>query len=64
MASASPCQFRSQRSWFGEKLPPPKRLTDTQLRGLQMPLFAALAGRSAMHNGAHAADVSIGPNVS
>jgi pimeloyl-ACP methyl ester carboxylesterase len=40
------------------KLPPPKRFTDTQLRGLHMPVYAALAARSIMHHGAHAADVA------
>ena len=43
---------------YAVKLPPPKRLTPTQLQGLHMPVYAALAGRSAMHNGAHAADVA------
>ena len=43
---------------FAVKLPPPKRLTGTQLRGLHMPVYAALAGRSAMHDGARAADVA------
>jgi pimeloyl-ACP methyl ester carboxylesterase len=40
------------------KLPQPKRLTGTQLRRLLMPVYAALAGRSVMHNGARAADVA------
>jgi pimeloyl-ACP methyl ester carboxylesterase len=43
---------------YAVKLPPPKRLTGTQLRGLQMPVYAALAGRSAVHDGARAADVA------
>jgi pimeloyl-ACP methyl ester carboxylesterase len=43
---------------YAVKLPPPKRLTHTQLQGLHMPVYTALAGRSAMHNGAHAADVA------
>jgi hypothetical protein len=43
---------------YAVKLPPPKRLTGTQLRGLQMPVYAALAGRSAIHDGARAADVA------
>jgi pimeloyl-ACP methyl ester carboxylesterase len=40
------------------KLPLPRRLTGAQLRGLHMPVYAALAGRSIMHHGAHAADVA------
>jgi pimeloyl-ACP methyl ester carboxylesterase len=40
------------------KLPPPERLTGTQLRGLQMPVYAALAGCSAIHDGARAADLA------
>jgi pimeloyl-ACP methyl ester carboxylesterase len=43
---------------YALKLPLPERLTGTQLRGLRMPVFAALAGRSVMHNGRHAADVA------
>jgi pimeloyl-ACP methyl ester carboxylesterase len=43
---------------YAVKLPPPERLTGTQLRGLQMPVYAALAGRSAIHDGARAADVA------
>jgi hypothetical protein len=43
---------------YAVRLPLPERLTDTQLRGLRMPVYAALAGRSIMHNGAHAADVA------
>jgi pimeloyl-ACP methyl ester carboxylesterase len=43
---------------FVVKLPRPERLTGTQLRGLQMPVYAALAGRSAIHDGARAADVA------
>ena len=31
-------------------LPLPKRLTDIQLSGLPMPVYAALAGRGAMHD--------------
>ena len=41
---------------YAVKLPVPKRLTGTQLRELHMPVYAALAGRSAMHDGARAAD--------
>jgi pimeloyl-ACP methyl ester carboxylesterase len=40
------------------KLPVPERITATQLGGLGMPVYAALAGRSVMHNGAHAAEVA------
>jgi hypothetical protein len=40
------------------KLPLPRRLTGAQLRGLHVPVYAALAGRSIMHHGAHAADVA------
>jgi pimeloyl-ACP methyl ester carboxylesterase len=40
------------------KLPLPERLTGTQLRGLHMPVYAALAGRSIMHHAARAADVA------
>ena len=43
---------------YAVKLPPPKRLTGTQLRELHMPVYAALAGRSAVHDGARAADVA------
>jgi pimeloyl-ACP methyl ester carboxylesterase len=43
---------------YAVKLPVPERLTSTQLRALNMPVYAALAGRSVMHNGAHAADVA------
>ena len=43
---------------YAVKLPAPERLTGTQLRGLHMPVYAALAGRSAMHDGARAADVA------
>ena len=43
---------------YAVKLPPPERLTGTQLRGLHMPVYAALAGRSALHNGARAAAVA------
>ena len=43
---------------YAVKLPLPKHLTDNQLRGLHMPVYAALAGRSVMHNGARAADVA------
>jgi pimeloyl-ACP methyl ester carboxylesterase len=43
---------------FAVKLPLPERLTGAQLRGLHMPVYAALAGRSVMHNGAHAANVA------
>jgi pimeloyl-ACP methyl ester carboxylesterase len=43
---------------YALKLPLPKRLTSTELRGLQMPVYAALAGRSAMHDAARAADVA------
>ena len=43
---------------FVLKLPLPKRLTSTQLRGLRMPVYAALAGHSVMHNAAHAVDVA------
>jgi pimeloyl-ACP methyl ester carboxylesterase len=43
---------------YAVRLPPPKRLTGTQLRGLHMPVYAALAGRSIMHDGASAADVA------
>ncbi len=43
---------------YAVKLPLPKRLTDNQLRGLRMPVYAALAGRSVMHNGARAAAVA------
>jgi pimeloyl-ACP methyl ester carboxylesterase len=43
---------------YAVRLPMPKRLTGIQLRGLHMPVYAALAGRSAMHDGAHAADVA------
>ncbi len=42
---------------YAVKLPLPDRLTGTQLRGLRMPVYAGLAGHSAMHNSAHAADV-------
>jgi pimeloyl-ACP methyl ester carboxylesterase len=43
---------------YAVKLPLPERLTGTQLRGLHMPVYAALAGRSALHNGAQAAAVA------
>ena len=43
---------------YAVKLPLPERLTAAQLRGLRMPVYAALAGRSVMHDGAHAADVA------
>ena len=43
---------------YAVKLPLPKRFTATQLRGLHMPVYAALAGRSVMHDGAHAAEVA------
>ena len=43
---------------YAVKLPLPKRLTNNQLRGLHMPVYAALAGRSVMHKGARAADVA------
>jgi pimeloyl-ACP methyl ester carboxylesterase len=43
---------------YAVKLPVPERLTGAQLRALNMPVYAALAGRSVMHNGAHAADVA------
>jgi pimeloyl-ACP methyl ester carboxylesterase len=43
---------------FAVKLPLPKRLTGTQLRGMHMPVYVALAGRSIMHDGAHAADIA------
>ena len=43
---------------YAVKLPLPERLTRAQLRGLQMPVYAALAGRSAMHDGARAAEVA------
>jgi pimeloyl-ACP methyl ester carboxylesterase len=43
---------------YAVRLPMPKRLTGIQLRGLHMPVYAALAGHSAMHDGAHAADVA------
>jgi hypothetical protein len=43
---------------YAVRLPVPERITATQLRGLGMPVYAALAGRSVMHNGAHAADVA------
>ena len=43
---------------YAVKLPVPERITATQLRGLGMPVYAALAGRSVMHNGAHAAEVA------
>jgi pimeloyl-ACP methyl ester carboxylesterase len=43
---------------YAVKLPLPERLTGTQLRGLPMPVYAALAGGSVMHNGGHAADVA------
>jgi pimeloyl-ACP methyl ester carboxylesterase len=43
---------------YAVKLPVPKRLTGSQLRGLNMPVYAALAGRSVMHDGVHAADVA------
>jgi pimeloyl-ACP methyl ester carboxylesterase len=43
---------------YAVKLPVLERITATQLRGLGMPVYAALAGRSVMHNGAHAAEVA------
>ena len=43
---------------YALKLPLPERLTGTQLRGLPMPVYAALADGSVMHNGRHAADVA------
>jgi hypothetical protein len=43
---------------YAVRLPLPERLTGTQLRGLRVPVYAAVAGCSVMHNGAHAADVA------
>lgn len=43
---------------YAVALPLPERLTAAQLRGLPMPVYVALAGRSAMHDGARAADVA------
>ena len=43
---------------YAVTLPLPQRLTAAQLGGLRMPVYAALAGRSAMHDGARAADVA------
>jgi pimeloyl-ACP methyl ester carboxylesterase len=43
---------------YAVKLPVPERLTGAQLRALNMPVYAALAGRSVMHNSDHAADVA------
>jgi pimeloyl-ACP methyl ester carboxylesterase len=43
---------------YAVKLPLPERITANQLRGLRMPVYAALARRSVMHDGAHAADVA------
>jgi pimeloyl-ACP methyl ester carboxylesterase len=43
---------------YAVEFPLPERLTGPQLRGLHMPLYAAIAGRSVMHNGARAADVA------
>jgi pimeloyl-ACP methyl ester carboxylesterase len=43
---------------YAVTLPLPRRLTAAQLGGLRMPVYAALAGRSAMHDGARAADVA------
>jgi pimeloyl-ACP methyl ester carboxylesterase len=43
---------------YAVTLPLPQRLTAAQLRGLRMPVYAAFAGRSAMHDGARAADVA------
>jgi pimeloyl-ACP methyl ester carboxylesterase len=43
---------------YAVKLPLPERFTAAQLRGLRMPVYTALAGRSTMHDGARAADVA------
>jgi pimeloyl-ACP methyl ester carboxylesterase len=43
---------------YALKLPLPDRLTDEQLRGLRMPVYAALAGDSFMHDSAEAVRVA------
>jgi len=43
---------------YAAKLPLPERISNEQLQGLRMPVYAALAARSAMHDGAAAVAVA------
>jgi pimeloyl-ACP methyl ester carboxylesterase len=43
---------------FSAKLPLPERITDEQLRGLRMPVYAVLGARSSMHDAAAAVAVA------
>lgn len=43
---------------YDAKLPLPERITEEQLRSLRMPVYAAIAARSAMHDGAAALAVA------
>lgn len=43
---------------FSVNLPLPDRISDEQLRGLPMPVYAVLGGKSFMHNSARAAEVA------
>lgn len=43
---------------YAAKLPLPERISDEQLQSLRIPVYAAIAARSAMHDGAAAAAVA------
>ncbi len=43
---------------FAAKLPLPERISNGQLQSLRMPVYAALAGRSSMHDGAAAVEAA------